>query len=69
MDIYPIICKCTTNIVDTLKLLGLTKEFIENFCLNDNFPHTHDAVDDAIQCGYYYLRLKLLISKYELIEK
>lgn len=66
--VLPWACKCTTNISETLVLLGLTKPEIVKFCNTSKFPHTHYAVDDAIQCGYEYLSLKLLIKQHQLIK-
>lgn len=54
--------------IETLKLLGINKTYIKKFCCNSKFPHTHNSVDDAIQCGYEYLRLKLLIKQHQLIK-
>lgn len=41
----------------------ISKKIIEELCLNNNI------INIAIQCEYYYLRLKILISKYQLIKK
>lgn len=62
-------CVCTTNMVNTLLLLGIKKKEINKFCYSQNFPHTHYALDDAVQTGYYYLKLKLLMKQYTIIKK
>ena len=59
-------CKCLENMIETLVLLGIEEKEIEKFCKNEKYPHTHYAMDDAIECGYFYLRLKLFMKQFKL---
>ena len=53
----------------TVAILGLDKKEIRSFCEDSiNYSHTHNALDDAVECAYYYLKLRLLMKKYTLVK-
>ena len=59
----PYSCRNTDDMVKDLILLNFTKNEITEYCTNSLYPHTHYALDDAVQTGYEYLRLKQLFKK------
>lgn len=59
----PYKCFCTFNIVEVLKSLGYSNEYLTEYCNNEKYPHTHYAVEDAIQTSYEYLRLQQIIKR------
>lgn len=66
--VVPWSCICTANMTNTLILMGYNKNDIKKICSSEKYKHTHYAVDDAIECGYYYLKLKSFIQK-EVVKK
>lgn len=55
-------CICLSNMMKTLIVLGDNWKDIKTFCTTERYKHTHYALDDAIECSYFYLKLKEYIK-------
>jgi 3'-5' exoribonuclease Rv2179c-like domain len=54
---------CIDNMKRTLIIIGIKEEDITNYCTHEKFKHTHYALDDALECAFYYIKLKEFIIK------
>lgn len=56
----PYKCLCIDSMIETfVTVFGYDKKQMHAFCMSERYPHTHYALDDAMECAYYYLRLMI----------
>lgn len=49
---------CTDSMLYVfVNVLGLNKAEIISKCSSPKYPHTHYALEDALECAYFYLRI------------
>jgi hypothetical protein len=62
----PLTSICIDNMKRTLIMMGIKKEKIQHYCTHEKFKHTHYALDDALECAFYYVKLKEFINKIQI---